>query len=129
MASILQKKLQGPFNVILDFEEAVIEEKNMSFPGAAVASRTDLPRICGLVERVIRPLEQERGIEAFLANLAIAHSGICGGTLRELREVEVVLVSSGRVSGKPAPKSCNPELTSLSGAPNLPKCMRDFEIT
>lgn len=104
-------------------------EKNMSFPGAAVAARRDLHRICGLVERVIRPLEQKRGIEAFQANLAIARSGIYGGSLRELREVEVVLVSSGRVSGNPAPKPCNPELTSLSGAPNLPKCLRDFEIT
>ena len=62
--------------MILDFEEAVIVEKNISFPLAAVAARTDLPRICGLIGRVIRPLEQEREIEAFQPNLVIARSGM-----------------------------------------------------
>lgn len=104
-------------------------ENNMSFPGAALAARTKRPKIGELVERIIWPLKQKNGIEAFQANLANANSGICDGTLREIREVEVVLVSSGRVSDKPPPKLLNLVLTSLSGAPNLLRSLRDFKIT
>lgn len=81
-------------------EEAVIMERNISFPGAAVAAQTNFPKIGDLVEKIIRPLEQEKGIEAFQALLADASFGICGGALRDIREVEVVLVSSGRWSSQ-----------------------------
>ena len=104
-------------------------EKNTLFPGAAVAARTNHPKISERIERIIWPLKQKKGIEAFEANLANAKSDICGGTLREIREVEVVLVSNGRVSDEPPPKILNPVLTSLSGAPNLPRSLRDFKIT
>lgn len=77
----------------------------MSFPGAAVAAQSDLFKIGELVERIIRPLQLQKGIEAFHDNLVDASSRICGGTLREVREVEVALVSSGRVSDKPRPRS------------------------
>lgn len=104
-------------------------EKNISFPGAAVAARTDLPRIGELVKKIIRPLEQRKGIEAFQANLASASFGICGGTLREIREVEVVLVSSARVGYKPPSVLSNPVLTGFSGAPKLSKSLKDFKMT
>lgn len=82
-------------------------ERNISFPGAAVAAQTNFPKIGDLVEKIIRPLEQEKGIEAFQALLADASFGICGGALRDIREVEVVLVSSGRVSDKSPPEVSN----------------------
>ena len=72
--------------------------KNMSLPGAALAAQNNLPRIGELIEKIIRPLEQRKGIEAFQANLADACSGVLVGTLRDIREVEVVLTSTGRVS-------------------------------
>ena len=72
----------------------------MLLPGAALAAQTDLPKIGELIEEIIQPLAQTRGIEAFQANIVDASSRIRGGTLRSIREVEVMLVSSGRVSEK-----------------------------
>ena len=126
--STAERIIKAPLTVVLGIEEAAIMESNLLCPGAAVAARTNLPRIGELVEKIIRPLEQRKGIEAFHANLADARFGVLGGILRDIREVEVMLVSTGRVSDKPMPKLLNLILTSLSGVRNLPRSLRDFRI-
>ena len=92
-------------------------------------SQTDLPKIGELIEKIIQPLAQTRGIEAFQASIVDASFRIRGGTLRSIREVEVMLVSSGRVSDKSLPEPSKLVLNSLSGTPNFPKSLRGFKIT
>lgn len=86
----------------------------MSFPGAAKAAQNDLLKIDELIEKAVQPLKKRRGIEAFQANLMDARDRIRNGTLREIREVEVNLVCSGRVSARPPLKLSNVILTELS---------------
>ena len=86
----------------------------MSFPGADKAARNDLPRIDGLIEKVVQPLNKRGGIEAFQANLRDARDRIRNGTLLDFREVEVYLVCSGRVSARLPLKFSNVILTELS---------------
>lgn len=100
----------------------------MSLHSAAVAAGNELPRIGEGMEKIIRPLEQIKGIEAFQANLRDVSVGIIVGILHDIREVEVALVSSGRVSDRPMPILSELVLTSLSGAHIPPKFLRDFKV-
>ena len=86
----------------------------MSLPGAAKAAQNNLSGIDELIEKVIQPLKERRGIEAFQANLMDVKDHIRNGTLRGIREVEVNVVCSGRVSARPPPKLSNVILTKLS---------------
>ena len=99
---------------MLGFENAWIMETNSSLPGAAKAAQYNRLKIHELIEKVIQPLSERRGIEAFRPNLMDARNRICNGTLREIREVEANLVCSARVSARPPPKLSNVILTKLS---------------
>lgn len=51
-----------------------------------------------MLETIIEPLKCEAGIEAFHENAVQVQFQLCAGLLRNPREVEVTLKSSGRVS-------------------------------
>ena len=85
----------------------------MSFPGAAKAAQNNRSNIDELIEKVVQPLKKRRGIEAFQATLRDARDRIRNGTLRGIREVEVNLVCSGRVSARLPLKLSNILLTKL----------------
>ncbi len=128
MVSLLLNQLGDSFNRILGIEEAVIIKNNMSYPLVAAVAQTDLLRIDELIENIIRPLTQKKGIEAFQANLENARSGILDGTLRSIRDVEVVLVSTGRVSNTLMSRLSKQMLKILSGVLNRSRYLSDFEI-
>lgn len=100
----------------------------MSLHSAAVAAGNELPRIGEGMEKIIRPLERKKGIEALQTSILDVSYGICSGVLNENREVEIALLSSGRVSDRQISKVPNLVLTGLSGALNIPKYLRDSKV-
>ena len=85
---------------ILGFEEAGIKERNDHFlPGALISNaQCREPFVEYMINAIIHPLQQQRGIEAFRDQVSEAEAQLHNGLLLNLREVEVALISSGKVS-------------------------------
>ena len=85
---------------IPDFEEAGIIERNARFlPGALISNAQGRePIVEHMINTIIHPLQQQRGIEALREQMSDAEAQLHNGLLRNPREVEVVLISSGKVS-------------------------------
>jgi hypothetical protein len=85
---------------IVGFEEAGIKERNNHFlPGALISNaQAREPLVEHMINAIIHPLQQQRGIEAFRDQVSEAEAQLHNGLLRSPREVEVVLISNGKVS-------------------------------
>lgn len=85
---------------ISGFEEAGIMERNAHFlPGALISNAQGRePIVEHMINAIIHPLQQQRGIEALRDQVSDAEAQLHNGLLRNPREVEVVLISSGKVS-------------------------------
>ena len=85
---------------ISGFEEAGIMERNAHFlPGALISNAQGRePIVEHMINAIIYPLQQQRGIEALRDQVSDAEAQLHNGLLRNPREVEVVLISSGKVS-------------------------------
>ncbi len=117
--------MSGSFDDVLGIEEAKIFEDNMSLPGGAMAAQGDHRGIGDLIDKLIRPVDQKKGIEAFQAALADTSSGILDGNLRG----DAALLSTSPVSDNPRPRRSKIILTGLiSGLRNLTRSLRDIEI-
>ena len=51
-----------------------------------------------MVKSITKPLQEKRGIEALRTNMVDAEFKLCSGLLYCPRELEITLISSGRVS-------------------------------
>ena len=78
-----------------------------------------------MVRRVTDPLWKERGIEAFRHNMVDAEFKLRRGLLRNPRELEIALLSSGRVSSKSAFGLSWSRITEYSGALDLDRPSKD----
>ncbi len=56
-----------------------------------------------MMDNITRPLQQEKGIEALRRIVVDTEYQIDRGVLQNTREVEVTLMTSGRVSSKSCP--------------------------
>ena len=128
MVSLSLRSFDASLTAMLGFEEALIMKSRDEFPGACVAAKANLPKISRMIEKLIHPLYQKKGIEAFHANLLDARFRIQSGNLLKYREVEVVLVSSTRVGDRTPPKLSNLMLTEFSGIRRHQRFLRDFEV-
>ena len=128
MVSLSLGLFDASLTAMLGFKEALIMKSRDEFPDACVAARDNHPKINRMIEKLIYPLYQKKGIEAFYANLWDAHSHILSGNLLKFREVEVILLSSARVGYMTPPKLSNLILTEFSGTRRQQKFLRDFEV-
>ncbi len=82
------------------YKEAwIIERNSHSLPGAMVSNaQNSAPNVEHMIESITRPLRQHRGIEAFRDQVIDIEMQLRNGLLRNSREVEVVLILSGKVS-------------------------------
>ncbi len=114
---------------MLGFEEANFIERYSKLDPAELASSVQSPtaiqRIDDMVQRVTDPLWKERGIEAFRHNMVDAEFKLRSGLLCNPRELEVALLSSGRVSSKSAFGLLWLRLIGYSGALDLDKPSKD----
>ena len=69
---------------------------------SSVQSPSANQQIDDMVRHVIGPLQKEQGIEVFRHNMVDAEFKLRSGLLRNPRELEIALLSSGRVSSKSA---------------------------
>ncbi|KAL2039521.1 hypothetical protein N7G274_007793 [Stereocaulon virgatum] len=87
------------FSEFLDgFEEAGIKERNDHLLAGAMLSTAQgrEPLVEHMINAIIHPLQQQRGIEAFRDQVSEAEAQLHNGLLQNLREIEVVLISSGK---------------------------------
>lgn len=84
----------------IGFEEADISERNIGFPDEALAFRAQSRtwKVQHMIKNITQPLQQERGIEALRRIVIDSEYQIDRGLLQNPREVEVTLITSGRVS-------------------------------
>ena len=61
-----------------------------------------------MIKNIIQPLQLERGVEALLEIVTDTERELRRGSLQSTREVEVTLLTSGRVSSNSSPISITP---------------------
>ena len=93
-------------NVFIGFERAGVQGRTGTFQDKDCRARTWEAQ--HMIETIIRPLLQRRGMEALQIILNETEFLIYRGLLQNIREVEVTLLTSGRVSSK-----CSPSLHFL----------------
>ena len=84
--------------VILGFEYADIMERIKATSGSVYTSETCRETRNLLLERMIRPLLEHTDFEAFHPSVRNAQSLLSSGHLRNVREVEVMLLAHTHVS-------------------------------
>ena len=92
---------------------------------SSVQSPTAIRRIDDMVQEVTDPLWKERGTEAFRHIMVDAEFKLRSGLLCNPRELEIALLSSGRVSSKPAFGLSRSRLIGYSGALDRDKPSKD----
>ena len=83
-------------NLSIGFERAVVQKRNEDHPAKDAKSRTW--EIQHMIKTITRPLLQRRGMEALRRIVIDTEFLIDRGLLQNTREVEVALLTSGRVS-------------------------------
>ena len=80
-------------------ETWIIERNSQPLAGALVSNaQNSAPNVEHMIESITEPLRQHRGIEAFRDQVIDIEMQIRNGLLQNPREVEVVLILSGKVS-------------------------------
>lgn len=92
-------------NLSIGFERATVQERNDDHPAKDAKSRTW--EIQHMIKTITRPLLQRRGIEALRRIVIDTEFLIDRGLLQNTREVEVALLTSGRVSFQRPPFSAS----------------------
>ena len=92
-------------NLSIGFERAVVQKRNDDHPAKDAKSRTW--EIQHMIKTITRPLLQRRGIEALRRIVIDTELLIDRGLLQNTREVEVALLTSGRVSFQRPPFSAS----------------------
>lgn len=92
-------------NLSIGFERAVVQKRNDDHPAKGAKSRTW--EIQHMIKTITRPLQQRRGIEALRRIVIDTEFQIDRGLLQNTREVEVALLTSGRVSFQRSPFSAS----------------------
>ena len=83
-------------NLSIGFERAVVQERNDNHPAKDAKSR--IREIQHMIKTITRPLLQRRGMEALRRIVIDTELLVDRGFLQNTREVEVTLLTSGRVS-------------------------------
>ena len=100
--SPIANKLRTSSNRFSGFGEANIVERNQHISPAELTSYVRSPigieRTKHMIKSITKPLQEKRGIEALRRNMLDAEFKLCSGLLYCPRELEITLISSGRVS-------------------------------
>ena len=88
-------------NLSIGFERAVVQKRNDDHPAKDAKSRTR--EIQHMIKTITRPLLQRRGMEALRRIVIDTEFLIDRGLLQNTREVEVTLLTSGRVISQRPP--------------------------
>ena len=92
-------------NLSIGFGRAIVQKRNDDHPAKDAKSRTW--EILHMIKTITRPLLQRRGIEALRRIVIDTEFQIDRGLLQNTREVEVTLLTSGRVSFQHPPFSAS----------------------
>ena len=108
--------LSGDFDGLIGFEEAGISERNTGCPPEALIFHPqDRPfKVQEMISAITQPLQHEPGIEALRRIVIDTELRIDQRLLREVREVEVTLATSSRVSSKSYPLYTTPSADDYS---------------
>lgn len=80
---------------------ADILERNKQHPGHLSWALNHVTNIEEMLKKIIHPLQKCRGIEALHANIEHTTTELRNGSLRTVRDVEVSLISNGKVRKYP----------------------------